>query len=197
MSKILTAGTYAIVAKVDIDISDTPFTSDNLTILYEADSVYKHYTPGGSLNAFTSLVKGRGYIAAIKATVDLSDEFVAATDISSGGSVVAYNKTASALELHALNSSQVSLGSLGNIAVNGTLTVLKSAIDAITGAAFVGFRTQSGSVTAAIDSLIRTGAGQAFSGNTTEGVAIATTGNPVGVGSVDYLDYSDIILVLN
>lgn len=81
MSKILTAGVYSVMAKVDLALSETPFTVDNCTIMYETNGVFKHWSPNGSLNAFTALVKGVGYIIYLKQTVDVTDEFADATDI--------------------------------------------------------------------------------------------------------------------
>jgi hypothetical protein len=76
----LKVGPNAIVAKAVVAFSSL-FNTTNCIIIFQCDGNYESWTPGNSLNAVTSTVAGKGYLAIMKQTLDVSADFFSLSDL--------------------------------------------------------------------------------------------------------------------
>lgn len=82
--KTLLVGPNSITAKTSSNLN-TIFTVDNCNVVYLADGSYQSWKPGRTLNAFNQLIPGKGYIAIMLQTLDVSLDFISTDDIGGGG----------------------------------------------------------------------------------------------------------------
>jgi hypothetical protein len=90
--KTFIAGPNAGTALQAANLADI-FTADNCVMVYEADGQYKSWVPGRELNAITTIAIGTGYIAIMKAELDVSAYFSDGTAGTVGALSAVYNAT--------------------------------------------------------------------------------------------------------
>lgn len=75
MANNISVGPNSRMAIVNANLADMGLTEANTNIIYEAEGTYKSWIPGRDLNAFTTIVQGKGYIINAKQAMDLTAFF--------------------------------------------------------------------------------------------------------------------------